>query len=232
MMRSWGFRINSSKPRLSPTKRLKYLGIDVDLEARCLTVPDSLRDRVLTAVSSAPNRTFWYAQRLAGYLNFLRPVARLPLQIVRDVLARDTRLPEWVEMGLYHHQWEFTADDYHARFRVHQNWIASDATPFQIGLADSSGVLSIPLPGPVPIYLAELIGLMIATWPHSTVYGDNTAALTNAKKGRFPPSWAPLITMLYADRKNSYRYVPTGHNPADLPSRVWTGPGSLPQAGP
>ena len=96
-----------------------------------------------------------------------------------------------------------------------------------IGMADASGVLSIPIPGPVPIYLAELIGLMLATWlapNRSTVYGDNAGALVNAKKGRFPPSWAPWITALFADHQVSSRHVPSRYNPADLPSRYWVGP--------
>ena len=72
------------------------------------------------------------------------------------------------------HHWEFDSQNYHTRFRRHNHWIASDATPHQIGLADSYGVLSVHIPGPVPIYLADLIGLMLATWLdpiEATIYG-------------------------------------------------------------
>ena len=100
MLRAWGLRINESKSRLTPVQRLTYLGIDLDLAQLRLTVPPDLRDRVLEAVREVPQRSSLYAQRLADNFNFLRPVARLPLQLVRDVPRQDSRLPTWIDAGL------------------------------------------------------------------------------------------------------------------------------------
>lgn len=60
------------------------------------------------------------------------------------------------------HPWSFTAEDYHRRFRVHRRWFAVDANPLQLGFADGSHELSLPLPRPTPIYLAELLALYLA----------------------------------------------------------------------
>ena len=58
-----------------------------------LGVSEKLQDRVLHAISLAPSLSTPAAQRLAGYVNFVRPVARLPLQLVSTILQRDPALP-------------------------------------------------------------------------------------------------------------------------------------------
>ena len=163
-----------------------------------------------------------HGQKLAGYLNFIRWVARLPLQLVIAILNRDPRVPSIVPL-LRDREWEFTSGDYHACFREHPRWLASDATPLCLGLADPSAALSLPLREPAPIYLAELAaGLLAATIApaNTTIYLDNRAAIVNLHKGRCPPSWLAIMIQYFAHRRCSFRYVPTAVNPADWPSRL------------
>ena len=77
LMQEWGFRINQRKPITTPTQRLTYLGIQVDLASRSLSVLLALQRQVLEAIQSAPLRSELYCQRMAGFVNFVRPIARL-----------------------------------------------------------------------------------------------------------------------------------------------------------
>ena len=222
LFRTWGLRINVAKSIVNPTRQLRYLGVEVDLNSRTLSVTPRLQRQVLGAIQTAPLRSLLYRQRLAGFVNFLRPIAKLPLQVVSEILHGNPDLTDWVRDRLFSHPWVFSAQDYHLHFRVHRPWVASDATPTCLGITAPGAALSIPIPE-LPIYEAELLGLWCASLlapPGTTIYGDNRAALINMKKGRCPPSWVPFCSRLCASRSHSYRYVPSEYNPADLPSRT------------
>ena len=98
------------------------------------------------AIANAPFRSVKFAQRLAGFVNFVRPVAKLPLQIVIAVLSRDPKLTALVRNGHIDHPWQLSAEEYRARFHRHDAWLASESTPNDLGLADPSGTLYIPQP--------------------------------------------------------------------------------------
>ena len=110
LLQEWGLRISYQKSVLVPTSRLTYL--DLDLSRGSIGVAPALQERMLNAVRMAPQLTLKQAQRLAGYIRFVRPVSRLPLQLVIQVLRRDPALPRWVDAGLLDHKWTFTSDDY------------------------------------------------------------------------------------------------------------------------
>ncbi|KAF0286650.1 Protein P [Amphibalanus amphitrite] len=180
------------------------------------------KSKILAALARLNELSNHQAQRLAGYLNFVRPVARLPLQLVIATLQRDPRVPLWVQQGTWDHVWEFRAEDYHNWFRTHPQAVAVDATPYQLGFADASAAIAVPLERPMPIYRAEFLAALMAALrvpPGTTVYSDNQAVIHNIHKGRCPPSWLPWMSALFACRGNSFRYVPSAANPADAPSR-------------
>ena len=151
-------------------------------------------------------------------MNFVRPIARLPLQLISAILARDARLTDWAQGHLWSHPWTFSAEDYSAWFHRHpQRGLASDATPTQLGLADAVGGITFRLQRPLPIYLLEYLAALLLTClapPRTTLYIDNTAAMYNLHKGRCPTAWIPFVSRWFATRAQSVRYVPTGLNPA------------------
>ena len=223
LLSEWGFNINVTKSVLVPSRSLTYLGIQLDLQHRSLRVHPVTQRRVLRALALVPTRGILFSQRVAGYLNFILQVAKLPLQLVAATLQRLPALSHWVHDGLFDHPWEFSSRDYHERFRAHPVPVFSDATPAQLGWHDGSSGLGLPLARPLPIYVAELLAALLATVlapPASTVWIDNTAALINVHKGRCPNEWIPWVTHLHRDRRVSFRYIPSGLNLADGPSRA------------
>ena len=224
LLTSWGLVINARKSCLQPTQEITYLGLTVNLREQTLQVPPELQDRILRAIALAPNLSLHAAQRLAGFVNFVRPVARLPLQLISAILARDGRLTAWAQGGLWSHDWTFSARDYRDWFCRHPGrGLASDATPTQLGLADAVGGITFRLQRPLPIYVSEYLAVLLLTCiapPCTTLYIDNTAVLYNLHKGRCPMAWLPFLSRWFARRAQSVRYVPTEANPADRASRV------------
>ena len=220
--REVGLHINTDKSHLEPTQTLRYLGLEMDLNTRHISVPGPLRKRVLRAIARSPELTFHQAQQLAGFVNFLRPIAKLPLQLVSAILQRLPDLPGWVRDGVWDHDWSFSCEDYHNWFRQHSLSWAVDATPRQLGVVTPLQAISIPLAESRPIYIAEYIAALIAATaapPATTIFTDNKGTLYNIHKGRCPFSWLPFVSAFFASRAQSFRYVPSALNPADGPSR-------------
>ena len=76
-----GFSINFEKSILSSVSRLVYLEVDIDLVLACTHVPHST-----SAIAECGE--FWplsFGQRLVGYLNFVSPRLKLPLELEHAV---------------------------------------------------------------------------------------------------------------------------------------------------
>ena len=82
--------------------------------------------------------------------------------------------------------------------------------------------LSLPLAETTPIYIAEYIAALVAAVaapPGTTILTDNKGTLYNIHKGRCPMSWLPFLSLYFAQRAQSFRYVPSALNPANGPNR-------------
>ena len=85
-----GININFEKSVLSPVSRIIYLGVDIDLSRAAARVKPGVLSSVRSAMMQCS--TFWpvvWRQRLAGYVNFLRPCLKLPLEVVSAILDGD-----------------------------------------------------------------------------------------------------------------------------------------------
>ena len=71
----------------------------------------------MSALRAPPSFSSHHASKLAGYLNFIRWVAKLPLALIIGVLRRDPLVQS--VLPLLTGPWEFSSTDYHHWFRVH-----------------------------------------------------------------------------------------------------------------
>ena len=70
-----GLQINQKKSRLTPTQDLTYLGLRLDLRHARIAVEPHIQDKVTAAIRKLPQLSQRQCQQLAGYVNFVRPVA-------------------------------------------------------------------------------------------------------------------------------------------------------------
>ena len=99
---------------------------------------------VLCVITSTPRFTQLNASQLERHVNFIRVVAKIPLQLFIGTLRRDPRLLSAMPvLRLLRNPWVFTSSDFHAWLKVHPRSIAADATPQCMGLADPSAALSL-----------------------------------------------------------------------------------------
>ena len=86
-----GFCLNLEKSVLTPTSDLIFLGIDLDLMAGTARVKAGVLPALRAAVSAcSPSWPLLKRQRLAGFVNFVRPCLKLPLEIVSAVRDGDS----------------------------------------------------------------------------------------------------------------------------------------------
>lgn len=219
-----GININFEKSVLSPVSRVIYLGIDVDLSHAAAQVKPGILCSVRSAMMqcSASWPAVW-RQRLAGYVNFLRPCLKLPLEVVRAILDGDAGACAAVV--------PFLRDDVQRTFEdiclwndVHDRLCFVDATPQQIGIVCAGfEPVSVRLSEELPIYLAEylaaLTAVLCADREPVTIVTDNLGVYYNLNKGRCPRPFLSLMCRLFRDRVFSLGFIPSHMNPADVPSR-------------
>ena len=129
-----GINVNFEKSVLSPVSRLIYLGVDVDLGRAAARVKPGVLDGVRSAVArcSAAWPVIW-RQRLPGYVIFLRPCLKLPLEVVGAILDGDVDACRAVVPFMSDDvAWSF-CDMCHWR-DMHERQCFVDATPQQIGI--------------------------------------------------------------------------------------------------
>ena len=223
-----GFQLNVAKSLLSPVTRLIYLGIDIDLRAACVHVASDTLCRLRAALSVCDGQwPFLWRQRLAGYLNFVRPCLKLPLELVRAVYDGDRAsclgaLPFIDDSAM------LTAADVANCHLVHARAVYVDATPDRIGIVQQGCLpVSIELPLALPIYFAEYLAALTAVLSRdmfrTVLYSDNLGVVFNLRKGRCPRPWLFIVLSVFKSRSFSFHYVPSSVNPADAASG-WPAP--------
>ena len=221
---SAGFQLNFSKSLLCPVSRLTYFGIDVDLGAACTRVaPDTLRQlRAALSVCFRWRPVLW-RQRLAGYINFVRPCLKLPLELVRAVHDgdHDSCL---LSLPFIDGSAPLTAADVTSCREVHGRAVFVDATPDCIGIVQQGYLpVSVGLPFALPVYYAEYLAALTAVlsrdMDRTVLYSDNLGVVFNLSKGRCPRAWLPILLSVFKFRSFSVHYVPSHVNPADAASR-------------
>ena len=224
---SIGFNINFEKSILRPVSRLVYLGVDIDFASACTLVPHDTLSLLRSAIAACDeSRPLLWRQRLAGYVNFIRPCLKLPLELVRAVGDGDgascaTSLPFLVDSA------PLTAADVTSWRDVHERSVFVDATPYCIGIVQQGcAPVSVPLPVTLPIYLAEYLAALTAILSRdvsqTTLYSDNLGVVFNLRKGRCPRQWLSVLFSIFKSRSFSVRYVPSRVNPADAASRPFS----------
>lgn len=221
-----GFQLNLAKSILSPVSRLVYLGIDIDLDGGCTHVAHDTLCRLRAALSVCDERrpVLW-RQRLAGYLNFIRPCLRLPLELVRAVHDGDLQgcmaaLPFITDSA------PLSAIDLLNCREIHDRAVYVDATPDCIGIVQQGCLpVTIRLPVSLPIYVSEYLAALTAVLSRdmyqTVLYSDNLGVVFNLHKGRCPRPWLLILLSVFQSRAFSVRHVPSCVNPADAASRAF-----------
>lgn len=85
-----GLSINFHKSVTRPTSRLCYLGVDLNLASSSISVKRDIIEPLRTALlQCSADWSQLSRQRLAGFVNFVRPCLKLPLEVVTAVLDGD-----------------------------------------------------------------------------------------------------------------------------------------------
>ena len=155
-------------------------------------------------------------------MNFCRPCLKLPLVAVSA--AREGDYEACVAMV------PFIRDDQALSFSdlcawndLHERKVFVYATPVQLAIVvPGRAPISLSLPWPMPIYLAEyfaaLVAVLIAEPGPLTIFTDNIGVYYNLHKGRCPRPWLPLLCQLFDGREFSVRRIASCVNPADAAS--------------
>ena len=222
-----GLCLNFEKSVLTPVSSIIFLGVELDL---CHCSARVKRDvlfplrSALAACSSAWPST--WRQRLAGYVNFVRPLMKLPLEVVAAVRDGDcgacAAVLPYLSRAVV---WRWS--DQRAWSDTHERAVFVDATPLCIGIVrPGCPPVSNMFVSPLPIYVAEYVAALVAVFLMGnsdepfTVYTDNVGVLYNLDKGRCPRAWLPVLLSVFSTRNFSVNYIESSCNPADWPSRA------------
>ena len=221
-----GLCINLDKSVIVPATAVTFLGVLINL----IECSAQVKSEVIVPLRSALSRCsadwpLMWRQRLAGFVNFVRPFMKLPLEIVKavrdgDHSACEAAMPYVSEVTVWRYSDRIAWSDMHERV------VYVDATPTCIGIVRPGCVpLSINLEAVLPIYVAEYAAALVAVALMSsgepfTIFSDNIGVCYNLDKGRCPRSWLNVLLGIFQKRNFSIAYIPTHCNPADAPSRA------------
>ena len=135
-------------------------------------------------------RPVLWRQRLAGYLNFIRPCLRMPLELVRAVHDGDLQgcmgaLPFITDSA------PLSAIDLLNCRGLHDRAVYVDATPGCISIVQQGCLpVTIRLPVSLPIYVSKYLAALTAVLSRdmyqTALYSDNLGVVFNLRKGRCP----------------------------------------------
>lgn len=112
------------------------------------------------------------------------------------------------------------------RIQAPTDTIASDASPFGIGMATRSGNLAILMAPASDIYVREAKALALAAFvchSNAILLCDNAAVVHAVTRGHgrtLPWQLATAISIIFVIKSLWARWIPTHANPADAPSRI------------
>jgi hypothetical protein len=136
-IRQLGITINTEKSHLIPTRRLIYLGLDVNLFRQQIQITEVCITH-LQALALVPQATQQDLRRITGYVTWLAWAMAWPMYIATHILHRDTYWVRWMlRNNLLQRPRRLAAPN-------GSTLVYSDATPSIIGVY---------WPGPPPRYL-------------------------------------------------------------------------------
>jgi hypothetical protein len=217
---SSSLKFNMAKCELIPTKRLRYLGINIDIERKCMSITKAIHDKIVQEFDFVQNKTVTlrYKQRLAGLINFVSPILKLPQCL--------TNLAYKYHHCLHNFKCYFHTNEVFYYKDVSGPLIFTDATPEQFAVVNNVNSEVLIARCPLPILEAEYIAVWLAhaLSPKSIIMTDNMAAAYLFRKGKLPPKWRNSYRMtcaLAAIYKDPIiEFVPTAENKADVFSRI------------
>ena len=213
------FMFNDAKCILSPTRKLQYLGVNINLDSKSVSLTEDFISNLKKEFNLVKSKilTLRYKQRLAGLINFARHILRLPLSLV--------------SMGFYHpDKLTSLASKFHSNeikffssTSLRKVWC--DATPQQIGIYSERFNRVCLFKKDGNILENEYLGILMShlMFPNDIIINDNRAAVCLFTRGKLPPNLRDnfnlncVLCHIYKDP--IVIWVPSSKNIADKFSR-------------
>ena len=150
---------------MSPVSSIVFLGVELNLRESSARVRRDVLLPLRTAVAECcPSWPSTVRHRLAGYVNFVRPLFKLPLEVVAAVRDGDCAACAAIV--------PYLADDVVWRWQdrcawseAHDRSVFVDATPFCIGIVrPGCAPISARFRFALPIYVAEYVAALVAVY--------------------------------------------------------------------
>lgn len=218
-------QINLRKSQLAPTRRITFLGMEIDLDQTGMRLSSSARRKMMTwhrHLATHPEllQNPRIRQQMAGFHNFYARHCRLPQCLVQLCL-----LGSPLAIGL-HALYPTTWITYRNPAII-EPVTYTDATPTQIAIIQPAAGLALTYSHTGNQYYNEYLALFSAmAHGASHLATDNLPALLNLRRGKLPLKI--LLTLLPAGlrwftvrfRQLRLLHVPSDSNPADAFSRL------------
>lgn len=224
-----GFAVNAKDTSLAPSQTIRFLGFALNgLRATIGHTPQRVRTLSDTLHVLLEPQTLRTYQQLAGHWAFYFSLYNAGYSsltpLFRSALTGTPPPPAWVFS--FSNLWQTLPHLLPLRPLQPANTVYADASASGLGVVLPAGTLAIITLPSRDIYLREALAWALAALlapPRTLIYTDNLALRHGLTRGHLRALPWPLslaLSFLVIKKHLRAKWLPTGDNPADMPSRL------------